>query len=48
MRQMKMRQKQEHKELIDLDMKARIRLNELVARFEREKQVGIVVFCTIA
>jgi hypothetical protein len=38
---MKLRQKQEHKELVDLDMKARLRLNELVARFEREKQVGM-------
>jgi hypothetical protein len=43
LRQMKMRQKQEHKELVDLDMKARLRLNELLAKFEREKQVGKAV-----
>lgn len=40
---MKVRQKQEHKELTDLDIQARARLNEMMAKFEREKQVRVLL-----
>lgn len=41
---MKLRQKQEHKELVDLDQKAQARIAELMAKFEREKQVIKIFF----
>jgi hypothetical protein len=36
---MKLRQKQEHAELIDLDMKSKTHIEQMSANFERERQV---------
>lgn len=39
---MKLRQKQEHAELIDLDMKSKAHIEQMNANFERERQVSLL------